>query len=148
MRRKLVNGAYTIVGLAIAAQLIHLDPRNPPTDPAACMWNDRRIHPQVAAVLQRACADCHSHETRWPWYSQISPVNWLVARDVRKGRAKLNFSKWTGASRNVSQDIADAIDKGSMPPKEYVWMHPESKLSQADKDLLFAWADGKLNTAH
>jgi hypothetical protein len=68
----------------------------------------------------------------------------MLARDVRRARAKLNFSESSGARPNQLEDIADAIDKHEMPPASYGMMHPESRLSKADRELLDAWADGKL----
>jgi hypothetical protein len=148
MRKQILIGLYAIAGVLTAAQFIRMDRPNPPVNPASCMWNDQRVDRKVSAVLRRACADCHSHETQWPWYSKVSPVNWLVARDVEKGRQKLNFSKWSGSSRNMVEEIVDAVDKGEMPPRQYVWMHPEAKITQAEKELLEAWADGKPAGVH
>jgi hypothetical protein len=148
MRRQLLIGLYAMAGVLTAAQFIRMDRPNPPVNPARCLWNDQRVDPKVSALLRRACANCHSHETQWPWYSKVSPVNWLVARDVEKGRQKLNFSKWSGGSRNVWEEIADAVDKGEMPPRQYVWMHPEAKITQAERELLDAWVDGKLAAVH
>jgi hypothetical protein len=127
-----------------AAQLIRPDITNPKVIPARSLWNDHRVDPRVAGVLRRACANCHSYETQWPWYSQISPVSWIMARHVRNGRAKLNFSEWTGASASQLEEICDPVDKNQMPPSDYALMHPEARLSKADREILDAWADGKL----
>jgi hypothetical protein len=144
MKRHLRSaGLALLVGLA-AAQLIRPDTTNPPVNPARSLWHDDRVDPRVAGVLRRACANCHSDETQWPWYSKISPVSWILARHVRKGRAKLNFSEWSGASPNQLEEIYDEIDKHDMPPADYSLMHPEARLTQADREILRAWADGKL----
>ena len=146
-RRILLTGAAAAVGLLAAAQLLRPEMSNPQADPARCLWNDTRVDPKVATVLRRACADCHSHETVWPWYSHLSPVNWLIARDVAKGRRKLNFSQWKGGSQNVWEEIVDALDKGNMPPRQYVWMHPEARLSEAEIKLIESWVDGGMQAA-
>ena len=133
-----------LLGLA-ATQLIQPNTVNPPVDPARSLWNDRRMDPRVAGILRRACADCHSHETKWPWYSRISPFSWFVASHVVKGRTKLNFSDWSGSpDQDLLEEIADAIVKKHMPLASYLWIHSKSRLSKSDQDVLLAWTDGKL----
>lgn len=99
----------------------------------------------VAPVLQRACRDCHSNQTVWPWYSQVPPMSLLVKHDVEKGRAKFNFSSWASGSAkptvNELQEICDAASDGSMPPKPYRMMHPEARLNERDVDTLCKWAE-------
>jgi hypothetical protein len=144
MKRQVLSAAVAL-GLGVGtAQLIQPRTDNPPVDPARSLWNDGRVDPRVANILRRACADCHSHETQWPWYSKISPVSWVVARHVRNGRAKLNFSDWAGASEDQREEIYDSIAKKKMPIASYLLMHPAARLSQANRDVLLAWADGKL----
>ena len=99
---------------------------------------------QVQALLQRACYDCHSNETRWPWYSQVAPVSFLIARDVTDGRRELNFSLWNQynerrKSRKL-KEIAEQVEKGKMPQWYYVPFHPEAQLSPAERDLILSWA--------
>lgn len=100
--------------------------------------------PEVEAVMRRACLDCHSNETRWPLYSRIAPSSWLMARDVNKGRKHLNLSEW-GSSDDEERKLDrencwDKVVDGEMPPWFYVFpMHPDAKLSEADKALLKSW---------
>ncbi len=92
---------------------------------------------QTRELTVRACFDCHSNETVWPWYSNIAPVSWLVQRDVDEGREGLNFSEW-----NRSQDgeeSAETVRDASMPPRSYLLTHPEARLSDTQ---LAALADG------
>ena len=131
-----------------AAQLVRPDEVNPPVDPAHSLWNDTRVDPQVAALLHRACANCHSHETVWPWYAKVSPVSWLIANDVSHARHKLNFSQWKGGSKRIWGEIIDEVGKGEMPPSQYVWMHPEARLTEADKKLLVTWVDSGPGREH
>ncbi len=94
--------------------------------------------PTTRELAVRACFDCHSNETAWPWYSNIAPVSWLVYRDVLEGREHLNFSDW-GAARGESREpgeSAEAVERGKMPPAYYVWMHPDAKLTDAEKQQL------------
>ena len=87
------------------------------------------------SLAQRACFDCHSNQTTWPWYTNIAPVSWLTQSDVDRGRRRLNFSAWTGSGRGTG-DLAEAINRGSMPPFYYVWLHPAANLSPAEKQQL------------
>jgi hypothetical protein len=143
MKRKLrIAAIVLVIGLA-AAQLVRPNTGNPPVDPARSLWNDRRVDPQVATILRKACADCHSHETEWPWYSKISPFSWLVANHVNKGRAKLNFSDWSTPTPDQLEEIYDSIAKNKMPIASYLVMHPQAQLSKDNRDALLSWADGK-----
>ena len=126
------------------AQFIQPDTTNPPVDPARCLWNDPRLDPHVSDIMHRACANCHSYETKWPWYARVSPVSWFLARHVSKGRDKLNFDDWSSsAAPDQLQEIYDSIAKKKMPLSSYLLMHPEARLSKGDRDRLLAWADGK-----
>jgi hypothetical protein len=97
-----------------------------------------------ALIFRRACYDCHSNETRWPWYSNIAPVSWFLASDVHTGRKHLNFSLWGKyASTRRSQsldDIQDEISSGDMPLPAYLLLHPSARLTAAEKDTVLAWA--------
>jgi hypothetical protein len=145
MKRRLRSYAFALVMVLAAAQLIQPETRNPPVDPARRLWNDRRLNPRVADITRRACGNCHSYETRWPWYAKLSPVSWWLSRHVNMGRAKLNFDEWSSAAAaDQLEEIYDSVAKKKMPLGSYLLMHPEARLSQAERDVLLAWADGKL----
>ena len=91
--------------------------------------------PQTRALAKRACFDCHSNETTWPWYSNVAPISWLVQRDVNEGRQRLNFSEW-GIGRQETRNIARVVERGSMPPFYYVMLHPSANLTAAEKQAL------------
>lgn len=91
--------------------------------------------PQVREIAQRACFDCHSNETFWPWYSNIAPFSWLIQHDVDEGRRTLNFSEW-GRGRQRSEEVGEVVQRGRMPPAYYVMLHPTAKLSSAEKAIL------------
>jgi hypothetical protein len=100
------------------------------------------INPKVSAIVDRSCQDCHSNQTRLPWYGHVAPVSWILSRDVRKGRAKLDFSHWTGRapSTNERMEICDAVSDGSMPLRAYTVVHRNARLSKQDVDLICDWA--------
>jgi hypothetical protein len=91
--------------------------------------------PQTEALARRACFDCHSHETVWPWYSYVAPVAFLVAHDVDEGREEMNFS--TGYKLNGGE-MAEQIEDGEMPPRIYLPPHPEANLTAQEKETLIA----------
>jgi Haem-binding domain len=145
MKRRVMTSAIALLIALAAAQLVQPDTRNPPADPARCLWNDHRVNPRVADITRRACGNCHSYETKWPWYAKISPVSWFLARHVSNGRAKLNFDEWSSAAvADQLEEIYDSVAKKKMPLWSYLLVHPEARLSDADRDVLLAWADGNL----
>jgi hypothetical protein len=129
-KRILFFSALGIVVLAVVGlQLIPYGRAhaNPPvqTEP---QWNS----PRTRELFVRACADCHSNETVWPWYSNLAPVSWLVQRDVDEGREKFNISDGSGEADEAAEKVAE----GEMPPTIYTLMHPEAKLSVSEKQEL------------
>lgn len=111
-------------------------------------YGSNRSNPQVISepkwdsaytkeLFSRSCADCHSNQTKWPWYSNIAPVSWLVQRDVDQGRAKFNISELGRNSENEANEAAEAVQEGEMPMTAYVIMHPQANLSSQEKaDLI------------
>ncbi len=95
-------------------------------------------NPETKALFQRACADCHSHTTKWPSYSRIAPVSWLVTHDVEEGREKFNISMWGVQKRNKGEDAAEELEENEMPPAIYTLMHPEARLGEHDKQKLIS----------
>lgn len=107
-------------------------PGNPPAR-QQFQWDS----PQTEQLMKAACYDCHSNETRYPWYATIAPVSWLVNHDINEGRDSLNFS--TLAKENVDvNDIVDHIQSGDMPKSIYLPMHPEARLTDEQKAQLIA----------
>ena len=133
-KKVLVLTGLVLGGLLLAVQLVPYgrSHSNPPVT-AEPSWNA----PATRALAQRACFDCHSNETRWPWYSHVAPVSWLVQRDVDVGRRKLNFSD-LDASHDADES-AEVVREGEMPMSIYVWMHASARLSAEEKRQL---ADG------
>ena len=106
---------------------------NPPVirEPA---WDS----PRTRVLAKRACFDCHSNETVWPWYSKIAPVSWLVQYDVDQGRKELNFSDWQGGGREGERPgkIGKEVAEGEMPPFQFLINHPEARLTEGEKRTL------------
>ena len=139
----IVKSVLAILVAGIAIQLIPFgrNHANPPVvrEPA---WNSLATRD----LAKKACFDCHSNETTWPWYSKIAPFSWLVYWDVVEGRKELNFSDWRDGSRKSEQaaEIVKEVLEGEMPPLQYYITHPEAKLDDQSKKLLI---DGLAATA-
>src|SRR5262245_10918296 len=114
MRRWIVSSGLGLLVLVVVIQFIPVETANPPVE------SDIPTSPTVKAVLRSACYDSHSHETVWPWYSRIAPVSWLLAYDVKEGRAELNFSTWNRYSTQQQvkklQESWQEVSEGEMPP--------------------------------
>ncbi len=133
-----------VVVLFVGMQLVPAGRSNPPIDPAMTFQAKVNVPPYIDRIVRRSCYDCHSHETVWPWYSFVAPVSWLVAGDVKNGRKLLNFSNWTyNTIRTVGRldQMAQEVDNGDMPLKNYLLMHPNAKLSKADRDTIMSWVE-------
>jgi len=124
--------------LLAALQFVPVNRTNPPEREPAMAPSE------VHAILQRACYDCHSNETRWPWYSRIAPASFLISHDVSDGRRELNLSTWNqyDARRKARKlrEIAEQVEKEKMPQWYYVLFHPQARLSASDRELLIDWS--------
>lgn len=142
-KKGLVVAGLVTAGVLVAAQLVPYgrDHSNPPLT-AEPQWNA----PETRALAQRACFDCHSNQTRWPWYSHIAPVSWLVQADVDEGRRVLNFSEWTRGYEEA-QESGETVRSREMPPRSYLLLHPAAKLSESERRQLASGLDATLGRA-
>jgi hypothetical protein len=126
-----------LLAVIIGIQFIEIEMTNPP------VLADIETPMEIKTILQKSCYDCHSNETRWPWYSKFAPVSWFVADDVNEGRKHLNFSDWekltTDKQVKLIGEITDEITEGSMPLKKYTILHPGSSLDLAKQQALEKW---------
>jgi hypothetical protein len=140
MKKSPVKIFLVIVVVIAAIQFIPVERTNPP------IGEDISVSSEVKGILKRACYDCHSHETIWPWYSQVAPASWLLAWDVAEGREELNFSTWNRYSPKkqdkIIKEIWKEVQEGEMPPWFYLPLHPKARLSDNDRNLLETWARG------
>lgn len=115
---------------------------NPPVveEPA---WD----RPATRALAVRACFDCHSNETRWPWYSRVAPMSWLVRSHVDEGREELNFSEWNRSYEEASE-ASEALSEGEMPLASYVLLHSSARLSPDDKRALVRGLSATVGSKH
>ncbi len=130
--------------LAAGFLLIQLVPYGRAHDNPSVVSEPNWDSPQTRELAQRACFDCHSNETVWPWYSNVAPVSWLLQRHVEEGRHKLNFSDWSRSEGEEAEEMGESVVKGSMPLANYLWTHPVARLTDAERTAL---ADGLNATA-
>lgn len=143
MRRVAKYVAVVIVVATAGIQGVRPERTNPPIDPARTIERRHPPTPAAAAVLERACRDCHSNRTVWPWYSNVAPVSWWVIDHVNHGRTHLNFSEWSSLPPDRVEPILDGIceqsRKRTMPLPSYTWIHWSARLSDADAQALCDW---------
>ena len=133
-RRELAILAAVLAGLFFAMQLLPVGaPRTNPPVVAEPKWDS----PRTKELFDRTCADCHSNRTRWPWYSRVAPVSWLVAHDVAEGREHFNVSEWN-RPQDDAREAAEEVREGEMPYRGYTLTHPSARLDEATKQELIA----------
>ena len=142
--RKLILVFVAVV--AAAFLLIQLVPIGRAHDNPPVVAEPNWDSPQTRQLAERACFDCHSNETAWPWYSNIAPVSWLVERHVVEGREHLNFSNWGHSTEEGEEtdEMGETVLEGEMPLRNYLITHPEARLTDAERAAL---ADGLAATA-
>jgi hypothetical protein len=133
--------AYGLAAGLLVAQLVPVSRTNPPVEAEIV------VAPDMRALLRRACWDCHSHETVWPWYAWVAPVSWLVAHDVNHGREELDFSRFESYERKKQRkklgQIGEEVEEEHMPLWYYLLLHPAARLAVEERRGLIAWAEAE-----
>ena len=144
MGKRLMQAAVVLVVIFAAAQLIRPQRANPPIDPSRTLQAHMGTTNGLVAIVDRACRDCHSNATVWPWYSQVAPLSWLMASGVAEGRKALNFSEWGSYSPERQRELLAAVcrdgSSGKMPGRPWTQLHPEARLSSTDIETICATA--------
>lgn len=142
------RGRLVLLGVAllfVALQLMQPTPTNPPVAPGASFEEAAAPPPEVARLVERSCADCHSNRARWPWYAYVAPASYLVVSDVNEGREHLNLSEWgtlsPGKAREVLVEMCEEARDGQMPLRKYLLLHRDARLSEADVAALCSFAE-------
>lgn len=104
-----------------------------------------QIDAEVSNLLRSACYDCHSNETKYPWYSYITPFSWFIFDHINHGREELNFSEWASLRKSkkvrILKDLAEEVGEEKMPLESYTIMHGDARLTKEQRDLLVKWAE-------
>lgn len=127
----------------IIIQFFRVEYTNPEFKPENDLIHLMNPPEKIANILKNSCYDCHSHQTVYPWYSQVAPFSWWITHHVEEGRRHFNFSKWNEMSEKKLEKFAEEaeyeINEGEMPLPEYTWTHSGAALSDEDKQIMMAW---------
>jgi hypothetical protein len=133
----------SLVVLLVAIQFIRIDKTNPPVDKSKDFITLTQPSEEVKGILVTSCYNCHSHETTYPWYTNIAPVSWWVKNHINEGRSHLNFSEWANYPEKRQQhkleECIEEVHKGEMPLSTYTMIHKAAVLSPDQQSQLTAW---------
>ena len=108
---------------------------------------DAQVEPETLAIVKRACQNCHSQQTEWPWYSHVAPVSWMLARDVQQARVHMNLSEWPDYSTDdrlrLLGAIGSAVRNRAMPVQRYLLLHPEARLTDGEREQIYRWTQSE-----
>ena len=134
--------AIGFVVLLVAIQAIRPSKN---TDTRVITSQELKMDENTLSILDKACLDCHSNNSRYLWYSEIMPVGWLISHDIDEGKEHLNFSEWANYSDKKKDhkldEVVEMMEKGEMPLAIYLPTHPEAKLAKQEVDQLISWAN-------
>lgn len=140
---------FTVLAFSVAflsIQFFQIDKTNPAINEAETIDTVMNVPPDVKIILGKACNDCHTNNTRYPWYSYIQPNGWFLRSHVEEGRGELNFSVFaTYDARKQAkklEEICEEVRDGKMPLPSYTWIHRDAVLTESEKDALCSWANG------
>ena len=132
-----------IIVLFIVIQVFRINKTNNLVNEQTDFIAVTQTNPEVATILKNACYDCHSNQPTYPWYTSVAPVSWWIKNHINEGSKHLNFSIWqtytVKRKDHKLEECVEMIEEGEMPMNSYTWMHPEAKLTDAQKQLLIDW---------
>lgn len=132
--------AVLVVAIVLVIQVIPVERNVSTVPPGQSFERTQKVPANVAAILKVSCYDCHSNNTRYPWYSELQPGAWFMARHIKKGKEELNFDEFNNYSKRRKKakikSIISQIEKDEMPLKSYRMMHGNARLSADEKKEL------------
>jgi hypothetical protein len=137
--------ALALLVVLIVMQFIRPDKNLQEGDVIADFRTETKPTQEVEAILERACFDCHTNNTKYPWYAEVAPVSYWLADHVNEGKGHLNLSEWT--SYNVKrkdhklEELGEEVEKKHMPLDSYLWVHDEAVLSESDMQIIVDWVN-------
>jgi heme-binding protein len=143
MLKKILVGLIAAAVIAIGGSLIHpFGTAGTPGNNEAIL-REAQIDPETLALFERACQNCHSERTEWPWYSHVAPISWLLTRDVQQARLRMNLSRWQDYSSSdrlsLLSGIGGAVRNRKMPVQRYLLLHPEARLTEKERQQIYEW---------
>jgi Haem-binding domain len=141
--KKILIATGVVAVAAVGGSLIHPFGAPPASGTNQAIFREAQIDPETLALVQRACQNCHSQNTEWPWYSHVAPVSWLLAHDVQQARSHMNLSQWQDYSTDdrlrLLSAIGSAVRNREMPPQRYLMLHPEARLRDGERQQIYRW---------
>jgi Haem-binding domain len=143
MIKKILIATYVAAIAAVGGSLIHPFGTTGAPGNNQAILREAQIDPETLAIFQRACQNCHSQQTVWPWYSHVAPLSWLIARDVQQARLHMNLSRWQDYSSDdrlrLLSAIGSAVRNREMPVQRYLLLHPEARLTDDERQQIYRW---------
>ena len=141
--------AVLVVAIVLVIQVIPVERNVSTVPPGQSFERTQKVPANVAAILKVSCYDCHSNNTRYPWYSELKPAAWLMARHIKKGKKELNFDEFNDYSKRRKKakikSIISQIEKEEMPLKSYLLLHSDSKLTAEERKMLLDFFTSRTN---
>lgn len=141
MKKKI---GWALLIIIVVIQFIRPEKNKAATVSANNISQHYAVPPEVDKILSRACNDCHSNNTNYPWYSNIQPVGWWLANHVKEGKEHLNFSEFASyepkRQHHKLEEVLEMVKENEMPLDSYLWIHDEAKLTADEKKTLLLWA--------
>ena len=137
--------AYILLALLVIIQFIRPARNISTAESANHIGKKYTISASMAGILEKACYDCHSNNTVYPWYANVQPVGFWLDNHVKEGKGELNFSEFLTytpkKARHKMEDVVEQVKEGEMPLNSYTWMHKNAKLTQEERSAITIWAD-------
>ena len=143
MLKTVLAGCALAGVIAIGGSFIHPFVMTEPTGNHETILPDAQVDPETLVLFERACQNCHSERTEWPWYSHVAPMSWLIARDVQQARSHMNLSRWQEYSTDdrleLLSKIGSVVRNREMPKQRYLLLHPEARLTDKERQQIYEW---------
>lgn len=138
-----------LLAILVIIQFIHPKKNKTEGPQANYIGNHYAVPADVKGILEKACNDCHSNNTRYPWYAYIQPVHWWLDKHVKDGKKEVNFDEYGNRPPRYQykkmKEIIEQVKEGEMPLNSYTWTHTDAKLTQSEKEALTGWAQAVMN---
>lgn len=145
MRKGFKIAGFSLAVILLMVQFFRPESKNAPIDPRVDMIMVVQPPEQIANILRVSCYDCHSNQTRYPWYNKIQPVSWLLNNHIKEGKKELNFSGFGDMDKadriRILVKICEEVEEGNMPLQSYKLIHKKARLSQDEVALICTWID-------
>lgn len=139
-----------LLAALIIIQFIHPKPNKSNGEQPNYIGKTFHIPEDVKSILSKACNDCHSNNTSYPWYANIQPVDWWLDKHIREGKKALNLDEYTNKRLRYQyhkmEEVIEMVKEGEMPLNSYTWMHNDAKLTTDEKDKVYNWANSVMDT--